>query len=216
MQIVTNHNTSFIFEEKIVQVRFINKYSFQWYQFIIVSFIDDFSCSFCLNNVVLICATFKNSSACECRNIIFQCKDDFDKLLMWNLNDEIVFIMNFDVLILKMIIIAVWNTKIFYIFSLIHIVFAKSFEDFRTRFSWTMLITFIRKLIFFDINTFNEVFFVFKSLFDNFNEREQRKLFFRKEKLFSLFNDLSFRKKKSFFCSSSRHFVSIFRLQQNC
>jgi hypothetical protein len=52
LQIVTNHNASFIFEKKIVRVRFINEYSFQWYQFIIVSFIDDFSRSFHFNNVV--------------------------------------------------------------------------------------------------------------------------------------------------------------------
>jgi hypothetical protein len=47
-----NHYTSFIFKEKIVRIRFINEYSFQWYQFIIVSFFDDFSCFFRLNNVV--------------------------------------------------------------------------------------------------------------------------------------------------------------------
>jgi hypothetical protein len=52
LQIVTNHNTSFILEKKIVRVRFISEYSFQWYQFIIVSFIDDFSDSFRFNNVV--------------------------------------------------------------------------------------------------------------------------------------------------------------------
>ncbi len=55
-----------------------------------------------------------------------------------------------------------------------------------------------------------------RSSFDNFDEWEQRKLFFWKKILFSLFNDLSFRKKKSFFCSSSRHFVLIFRLSQKC
>jgi hypothetical protein len=52
LQIVTNHNTNFILEEKIVRVRFINEYSFQWYQFIIVSFFDDFSRFFRFNNVV--------------------------------------------------------------------------------------------------------------------------------------------------------------------
>jgi hypothetical protein len=52
LQIVTNHNASFIFEEKIVWIRFINEYSFQWYQLIIVSFIDDLSRFFRLNNVV--------------------------------------------------------------------------------------------------------------------------------------------------------------------
>jgi hypothetical protein len=52
LQIVTNHNTSFIFKEKIVRVRFINEYLFQWYQFIIVSFIDDFSRFFRFDNVV--------------------------------------------------------------------------------------------------------------------------------------------------------------------
>jgi hypothetical protein len=52
LQIVTNDNTSFILEKKIVRVRFINEYSFQWYQLIIVSFIDDFSRLFRLNSVV--------------------------------------------------------------------------------------------------------------------------------------------------------------------
>jgi hypothetical protein len=52
LQIVTNDNTSFILEKKIVRVRFINEYSFQWYQLIIVSFIDDFSRFFCFYSVV--------------------------------------------------------------------------------------------------------------------------------------------------------------------
>jgi hypothetical protein len=133
---------------------------------------------------------------------------DFNKLLMWNLNDDVVFISNFVVFVLKTIINVVWNTRIFFIFSLIQIVFAKSFEDFRIRFFWTMLITFIRKLIFLDVNTFNEAFSISKSSFDNFDEWEQRKLFFRKEKLFSLFNDLFFRKKEIIFL----FFIEIFRL----
>jgi hypothetical protein len=89
---------------------------------------------------------------------------------MWNLNKKIVFIINFNVLILKTIIIVVWNTRIFFIFSLIQVVFAKSFKDFRTDFFLTILITFIRKLIFFDVNTFNEAFSIFESSFDNFDE----------------------------------------------
>jgi hypothetical protein len=139
-------------------------------------------------------ATFKNFSVCEYCNIILQCRNDFDKLLMWNLNDDVVFISNFSVFVLKMIIIVVWNTKIFVIFSLIQVVFAKSFEDFRTRFSWTMLAAFIRELIFFDVNTFNEAFSISKSSFDIFDEFEQREFFFRKKMLFSLFNDWFFRK----------------------
>ncbi len=73
--------------------------------------------------------------------------------------------------------------------------FAKSFENFRTRFSWTMLTTFIRKLIFLDVNTFSEAFFVSKNSFNNFDEFVQRELLFRKEMLFFLFNDWFFRKK---------------------
>jgi hypothetical protein len=121
--------------------------------------------------------------------------NDFDKLLMWILNDDVVFISSFVVFVMKTIINAVWNTRIFFIFSLIQVVFAKSFEDFRIRFSWTMLTTFIRKLIFFDVNTFSETFSISRSSFDNFDEFEQRKLFFRKEILFSLFNDWFFREK---------------------
>jgi hypothetical protein len=102
------------------------------------------------------------------------------------------FILNFDVFVLKTIIIVMWNTKILVIFSLIQIVFAKSFESFRTHFSWTMLATFIRKLIFLDVNTFNEAFSISKNSFDNFDEFEQKKLFFRK-KCYFFFNDWSFR-----------------------
>jgi hypothetical protein len=123
-------------------------------------------------------------------------RNDFDKLLLLNLNDDVVFISNSVVFVLKTIINVVWNTKIFFIFSLIQVVFAKFFENFRTRFSLTMLISFIRKFIFLEINTFKNAFSISKSSFDNFDEWEQRKLFFRKEKLFSLFNDLFFRKKK--------------------
>jgi hypothetical protein len=138
-------------------------------------------------------ATFKNSSACKCRNIILQCKDDFDKLLMWNLNDDVVSITNFDVLVLKTIIIVVWNTKILVIFSLVQIVLTKSFEDFRTLFFFTMLISSMRKLIFLEISTFKNAFSISKKSFHKFDEWEQRKLFFRKEILFSLFNNLTFR-----------------------
>jgi hypothetical protein len=58
-QIVTNHNASFIFEEKVVEIKFINEYSFQWYQFIIVSFVDNFSNFFRLNNVVFHLRSFQ-------------------------------------------------------------------------------------------------------------------------------------------------------------
>ncbi len=140
-----------------------------------------------------ICAIFKSFSACEYRNIIIQCRDDFDKLLMWNLNHDVLFISSCDVFVLKTIIIVVWNTKILVIFSLIQVVFAKSFENFRTRFSRTMLTTFIRELIFFDVYTFNEAFLISKNSFDNFDKFEQRKFFFRKKLLFFLFNDWFFR-----------------------
>jgi hypothetical protein len=59
LQIVTNHNASFIFKEKIVEIRFINEYSFQKYQLIIVSFVDNFSDSFRLNNVVFHLRSFQ-------------------------------------------------------------------------------------------------------------------------------------------------------------
>jgi hypothetical protein len=52
LQIVTNHNASFILEEKIVEIKLINEYSFQWYQLIIVSLFDDFFCLFHFNNIV--------------------------------------------------------------------------------------------------------------------------------------------------------------------
>ncbi len=146
-----------------------------------------------------ICAVFKNSSTCECRNIVFQCRDDFDQLLMWNLNDNVVFITNFDVFVLKTIIIAVWNTRIFVIFSLVQVVFANSFENLRILFFLTMLISLMRKLIFFEINTFKTAFSISKRSFDKFDEWEEKKLFFRKKKLFSLFNDLIFRKNEIIF-----------------
>jgi hypothetical protein len=52
LQIITNHNANFMFEEKIVEIRFINEYLFQKYQFIIVSFVDNFSDFFRFNNVI--------------------------------------------------------------------------------------------------------------------------------------------------------------------
>jgi hypothetical protein len=141
-----------------------------------------------------ICAAFKNSSTCQCRNITFQWRDDFDKLLMWNLNDDVVFISNFDVFVLKAIIIVVWNTKILVISSFVQVVFAKSFEDLRTLFLLTMLISSMRELISLEISTFKNAFSVSRRSFDKFDEWEQRKLFFRKKKLLTLFNDLTFRK----------------------
>jgi hypothetical protein len=157
-------------------------------------------------------AAFKNFSVCECRNITLQWRDDFDKLLMWNLDDDVVFISSFDVFVLKTIIIAVWNTKILVIFSLIQVVFAKSFEDFRILFFLTMLISWMRKLIFLEINTFKNAISISRRLFDKFDEWKQKKLFFRKEKLFSLFNDLIFRKNEIiflFFIETFRFNISI-------
>jgi hypothetical protein len=69
---------------------------------------------------------------------------------------------------------SVWNTKILFVFSLIQVVFVKSFENFRTRFSWTMLTSFIRKLISFNVNTFNKVFSISRNSFDNFDKFEQK------------------------------------------
>ncbi len=146
-----------------------------------------------------ICAIFKNSSICKCCNIILQCKNDFDKLLMWNLDDDVVFITNSDVLVLKTIIIVVWNTKTFVIFSFIQVVFAKFFENFRILFFLTMLISLMRKLIFLEINTFKNAFSISRRSFDKFDEWEQRKLVFRKEMLFFLFNDWFFRKNQIIF-----------------
>ncbi len=158
-----------------------------------------FQILFVLITSYFICAIFKNSSTCKCRNIILQCRSDFDKLLIWNLDDDVVFVTIFDVFVLKAIIIVVWNTKILYIFSLIQIVFAKSFEDLRTLFFLIMLISSMRELIFLKISTFKSAFFVSKKSFDKFDEWEQKKLFFRKEKLFSSFNDLIFRKNEIIF-----------------
>jgi hypothetical protein len=114
---------------------------------------------------------------------------------MWNLNNDVVFISNFDVFVLKTSIIAMWNTKILVIFSLSQFVFANFLNNFRIRFFWTMLISFIWKLISFDVNTFSEAFSISKSLFDNFDEFEQREFFFREKMLFSLFNDWFFQEK---------------------
>jgi hypothetical protein len=47
-------------KRKSFESKFINEYSFQWYQFIIVSFIDDFSRFFRLNNVVFHLRSFQN------------------------------------------------------------------------------------------------------------------------------------------------------------
>jgi hypothetical protein len=113
---------------------------------------------------------------------------------MWNLDDDVVFISNFDVFVLKTIIIVIWNTMIRCIFSLVQVVFAKSFENLRILFFLTMLISSMRELIFLEISTFKNAFSVSRRSFDKFDEWKQRKLFFRKKKLFLLFNDLIFRK----------------------
>jgi hypothetical protein len=131
-----------------------------------------------------ICAIFKNFSACECRNIILQCRNDFNKLLMWSLNDDVVFITNFNVFVLKTIIIIVWNTRIFVIFSLVQIVFAKSFEDFQIIFFLTMLISSMRKLIFFEINTFKNVFSISRRSFNSSINENKENYFFEKKNYF--------------------------------
>jgi hypothetical protein len=131
---------------------------------------------------------------------------------MWNLNDDVVFITNSDVFVLKMIIIVVWNTRILYIFSFVQIVFAKSFEDFRTLFFLKILISSMRKSIFFEINTFKNAFLISKKSFNKFDEWEQNKLFFQKKNLFSLFNNLIFQKNEIislFFIKTFRFDISI-------
>jgi hypothetical protein len=59
LQIVKNHNASFILEEKVVKIRLISEYSFQWYQLIIDSFVDNFSDFFRLNSVVFHLRSFQ-------------------------------------------------------------------------------------------------------------------------------------------------------------
>ncbi len=61
LQIVTNHNASFILEEKFVQIRFISEYLFQRYQLLIVLFVDNFSDFFRLNSVVFHLRSFQES-----------------------------------------------------------------------------------------------------------------------------------------------------------
>jgi hypothetical protein len=98
----------------------------------------------------------------------------------------------------------------FFIFSLIQIVFAKSFKDFRTRLFLTMLISSMRKFIFLVINTFKNAFSISKSSFDNFDEWKQRKLFFQKKNYFLCLEICFFEKKNHFFVLhrdiSSRYF----------
>jgi hypothetical protein len=84
----------------------------------------------------------------------------------------------------------------------------KIFRRSSNSFFLTMLILSMRKFIFFEINTSKNAFLISKSSFDNFDEWEQRKLFFRKEKLFSLFNDLLFWKREIIFL----FFIETFRL----
>ncbi len=86
--------------------------------------------------------------------------------------------------------------------------FTKSFENLRTFFFLTMLISLMRELIFLEINTFKNAFSISKKLFDKFDEWKQRKLFFWKKKLFSLFNDLIFRENEIIFL----FFIEIFCL----
>jgi hypothetical protein len=75
-----------------------------------------------------------------------------------------------------------------------------------------MLISSMRELISFEISTFKNAFSISRRSFDKFDEWKQRRLFFRKKKLFSLFNDLIFRKNEIiflFFIETSRLDISI-------
>jgi hypothetical protein len=81
LQIVTNHKTSFILEEKIIRVEFINEYSFQWYQFIIVSFINDFSRSFRFNNVVFHLRNFQKLFSMRMSQHSFSMKKRFRQIV---------------------------------------------------------------------------------------------------------------------------------------
>jgi hypothetical protein len=135
---------------------------------------------------------------------------------MWNLNDDVIFITNFDVFVLKTIIIIVWNTRIFVIFSLVQIVFAKSFENLRTFFFLTMLILSMRELIFLEINTFKNAFSVSRRSFNNLMNEINENYFFEKKNYFFCLMIWFFEIMKSFFCFSLKHFVSIFRLSQKC
>jgi hypothetical protein len=114
---------------------------------------------------------------------------------MWNLNNDVIFISNFDVFVLKMIIIVVWNMKFSSFFVHSNRVHKFFWEFSNSFFHATILISFIREFIFFDVNTFNKTFFISKNSFDNFDKFKQRELFFWKEMLFSLFNDWFFRER---------------------
>jgi hypothetical protein len=64
----------------------------------------------------------------------------------------------------------------------------------------------MRKFISFEINTFKNVFSISKRSFDKFDEWKQRKLFFQKRNLFSLFNDLIFQESEIISLFFSRTF----------
>jgi hypothetical protein len=200
----------------MIWIRFINEYLFQWYQFIIVSFIDDFSRFFRFNNVVFHLRSFYKFFSMRMSQHNSSMKRRFWQIADVKFKRRCRFYFEFYRFRIENDHQCCVKYENFLHFFADSNRVRKIFRRFSNSFFLTMLISSMRKLIFFEINTFKNAFSSSKNSFDNFDEWEQRKLFFRKEKLFSLFNDLSFRKKKSFFCFSSRHFVSIFRLSQKC
>jgi hypothetical protein len=215
LQIVTNHNASFILEEKVVEIRFINEYSFQWYQLIIVSFVDNFSNSFRFNNVVFHLRNFQKSFSMRMSQHNSSMQRWFRQIVdvkfrrrcrlyyeFWRfrIEDDHHCCVKYE------------NSRYFFACSSrVRKIFRKSSNSF-----FLDDVDFLRKLIFFEINTFKSAFSVSKRSFDKFVEWEQRKLFFRKKNYFLCLMIWFFEKAKSFFCSSLRHFVSIFRLSQKC
>jgi hypothetical protein len=208
LQIVTNHNTSFILEEKIVRIRFISEYSFQWYQFIIVSLIDDLSRSFRLNNVVFHLRNFQKFFNMRMSQHNSSMQRRFRQIADVKFRRRCRFYYEFWRFRIESdhhCCVKYENSRYFFVCSSrVRKIFRRSSNSFLL----DNVDHINARVISFEISTFKNAFSVSKRSFDKFDEWKQRKLFFRKEKLFSLFNDLIFRKNEITFL----FFIETFRL----
>ncbi len=217
LQIVTNHNTSFILEEKIVRVRFINEYSLQWYQFIIVSFIDDFSRLFRFNNVVFYLRNFQEFFSVRMSQHNSSMQKWFRQIADMKFKRRCRFYYEF------------WRFRV----KNDHHCCVK-YEDSRHFFVDLSRVrkTFRRFSNFFlldNVNFMNARINIFRDQhvqkmhsqsredhsINSMNENKEN-YSFEKKSYFLCLMIWFFEKTKSFFCSSLRHFVLIFWLSQKC
>jgi hypothetical protein len=161
--------------------------------FIIVLFIDDFSRSCRFNNVVFYLGNFKHFFNMRMLQHNSSMQKRFRQIVNVKFKRRCRFYFEFWRFCIENdhhCCVKYENSHHFFVDSSR---VCKIFRKFSNSFFLNDVNNIYSRIMFFDVNTFNKTFSISRSSFDDFDEFEQRKFFFRKEMLFFLFNEWFFR-----------------------